>query len=543
MTPAGRARGQRLVLAALSLGAAAVVLAALPFKAFDLDRFFVPKELALHVTATVVTLTLLARAPRLELTRVDTLLVGYLGLSAVSALVAPNGWLAARALAVSLSGAAVFWAARALARAGRARALLAALATAVVLTAVTSLLQAYGVESEYMSLNRAPGGTLGNRNFVAHLAAIGTPTLLLLALGARRRAGAMVGAAGVALTTAALILSRSRAAWLAMLGCAGIVAFAALAGWRVWRDARLGPRARLVVVGATVGALAALLLPNTLEWRSDSPYLDSMRGVINYREGSGRGRVIQYRNTLHMAAAHPLLGVGPGNWPVRYPRYASPGDPSLDRDDAMTANPWPSSDWAAVLSERGAPAFLLLLLTFAGLGVGALLAMTRARRAEQLMPPVALVATLTAMGVVGAFDALLLLPTPALLVWALLGALAPHARTRTTIALTPSRRRWGLAGVAVVGLLASLRSGTQAAAMAAYSDPGGRLAAMERAARLDPGSYRIHIRIAEAAARRGRCEGVREHARAAGALFPSAPEPRRLLARCEGRSKRGRAAR
>ena len=53
-----------------------------------------------------------------------------------------------------------------------------------------------------------------------------------------------------------------------------------------------------------------------------------------------------------MAAAHPLLGVGTGNWSVRYPRYAPASDPSMT-DVGLTANPWPSSDWVAVLSERG----------------------------------------------------------------------------------------------------------------------------------------------------------------------------------------------
>ena len=36
------------------------------------------------------------------------------------------------------------------------------------------------MQSEYFSLNRSPGGTFGNRNFVAHLAAIGLPVILLV---------------------------------------------------------------------------------------------------------------------------------------------------------------------------------------------------------------------------------------------------------------------------------------------------------------------------------------------------------------------------
>ena len=37
---------------------------------------------------------------------------------------------------------------------------------------------------------------------------------------------------------------------------------------------------------------------------------------------------------------------------------------------------------------------------------------------------------------------------------------------------------------------------------------------------------------AEAYARRGRCKNLRIHASAARALYPNAPEPKRLLARC-----------
>jgi O-antigen ligase len=525
----------------LGVGGVAVVLAAAPFKAFELDRFFVPKELVLHVTAMLASLALVGRVRRLELTRVDMLLLLYLGLSVVSALLASNWWLAGRAFAISLSGAAVFWAARVAARVGRGG-LLSALALAVVVAAVTSLLQAYGVTSEYVSLNRAPGGTLGNRNFVAHLAAIGTPVLLLRTLGARRRLGAGLGGVGLALVSAALVLSRSRAAWLALLVCGAIVAFTVLAGWRTWRAARLGGRVRLVGASVALGVAAVLLLPNTLNWRSDSPYLDSIRGVVNYREGSGRGRLIQYRTSLRMAAGHPVLGVGPGNWPVHYPAYATPGDPSLDRDDGMTANPWPSSDWVAVVAERGAVAAASLVLVFVGLGVGALGAMVRARTAEQLMPPVALLATLVVIAVVGAFDAVLLLAAPSLIGWALLGALAVPAKARRVVVLHGRRRAWLVLGVLAAGGLAVGRSGLELAAMAAF-EPGGRLAVLERAARLDPGSYRLRIELAEAYVRRQRCDRARPEAQRARSLFPHAPEPRRLLRMCAVRRVRGAAGR
>jgi len=112
---------ERAALVALQVGAIAVVVAAAVYKQFELDRFFVPKELVLHVVATVAALCCLARARALRLSRVDQLLGLFLALGLVSALFATNWWAAGRAVALSLSGAACFWCARVVARAGFAQ--------------------------------------------------------------------------------------------------------------------------------------------------------------------------------------------------------------------------------------------------------------------------------------------------------------------------------------------------------------------------------------------------------------------------------------
>src|SRR5579884_2488866 len=143
----------RIALHLLQLGAVAVVLVALPYKLFDLDRYFVPKELVLHAAAGIAAILLISRRKRLTLSAVDALLAAFLLVSAASAAIAINLWAAERALAISCSGAALFWCAQALRRAGLARPLLVAVALAVVIGAATSLAQAYGVETEYFSLN------------------------------------------------------------------------------------------------------------------------------------------------------------------------------------------------------------------------------------------------------------------------------------------------------------------------------------------------------------------------------------------------------
>ena len=176
MSAAPRIARDRLALYVLQFGAVAIVLAALPYKAFDLDRYFMPKELVLLVCASIAAINCIGQRRRITVRAIDMLLAAFLVFSLISAALSTNRWAAERALAISVAGAALFWVASALRKAGLGRPLLVALALAVVVAAGTSLAQAYGIQSEYFSLNRVPGGTFGNRNFIAHLAAIGTPS-------------------------------------------------------------------------------------------------------------------------------------------------------------------------------------------------------------------------------------------------------------------------------------------------------------------------------------------------------------------------------
>src|SRR5207244_7949096 len=131
----------RAALVVIVIGAIAIVLAASPRAIFDLDRFLVPKELVLHLTAAVAGLLTLRRM------RPDWMLSAFLLLSALSAILATNKWLGFRALAISASSVLLFWAARTLDE----RPLVNGLAVAVVIAAITSLLPAYGLESTFFA--------------------------------------------------------------------------------------------------------------------------------------------------------------------------------------------------------------------------------------------------------------------------------------------------------------------------------------------------------------------------------------------------------
>lgn len=473
----------------MQLGAITIVLAATTHRLFDLDRFLVPKELVLHLTAAVAGLLTLRHLRR------DSLLLLFLALSGLSALFATNHWLAERALALSVSSVVLYAVARRLREVGLARSLLNACALGIVLAIVTSLVQAYGGWLELFTTNRAPGGTLGNRNFVAHAAAFGLPVVLLAMFRAKR---IVFPAAGIALVVGALVLTRSRAAWLAF--GAMLVVFVIVAPLRtIWR------RMLIAIVCADIGVAAALVLPNALHWRSDNPYLDTAKNMANVQKGSGRGRLVQYQQSMLMAIRHPILGVGPGNWGVEYPAHAARNDPSLDQsEDGMTSNPWPSSDWVAFASERGFAAMLVL-------GVFALLLAWSAFRAEERLEAAAMLATLAAACVAGAFDAVLLLALPSYFIWTTLGALSPSIDA-------PRLHPMAALLLVVISLGGAARSAMQIASMEAYTS-----GAITRAAQLDPGNYRAQLRLG-----RRNCT----NAKAAHALYPHAEAARVLAKRC-----------
>src|SRR5918992_631434 len=466
----------------LIVGAFAAVLAALPFKAFDLDRFYVPKELALFITAAVAAVCLLDRARQLAVGWVDVLLAAWLALSVASAAASSNWWLATRAVGVSLAGATTFWVARALGRTRLAYPIAAGLAGACVAASATALLQAYGLfESDYVSLSRVPGGTLGNRNFVAHLAAIGLPAVVLIVLESKRPLGVILGALGAGVASWMLVLSRTRAAWLGLAVSGGVLLLGAWRFRHLVMSGKGGRRIIFISVCAGLGALVALTVPNRLRWRTDNnPYLETALDVVNFREGSGRGRIIQFRNSVELAIDNPVLGVGPGNWSVEYPSVAERGDPSLN-SEGMTSNPWPSSDWAAFLSERGLPAFLLLCGVFLALGADALRKLLGARTATEAREALALAGTLLVTAVVGAFDAVLLLGAPSLIAWGLFGILAPPG-ARWTRSISEGTRHSLLVVAVAVGAVLIVRSASQIVAMSVYPEIGD-LRGVERASR------------------------------------------------------------
>jgi len=173
---------------------------------------------------------------------------------------------------------------------------------------------------------------------------------------------------------------------------------------------------------------------------------------------------------------------------------------------------------------------VLLVLAGATLALGAWARARNAARRPASLEDLTIVATLIALVVVGAFDAVLLLPAPTFFVWTTIGALASTARPIRELPLQGAARRRVVAAVGATGGVLVLYALAQVFAMAIGS--GGDRAAQELAARLDPGSYRIHIALAQEWRRAGRCDRARPHAERARDLFPSHPAPHLVLRAC-----------
>ena len=183
------------------------------------------------------------------------------------------------------------------------------------------------------SLNRAPGGTFGNRNFMAHVCVIAFPAVLFSTVRATPARLPVVGGGGRDRRGCARPVAQPR-------GVAG-----AHAGASCYCRPSRTPHARRDWERASRGSPCALVARREagsrrrpqyarLEERLALPRDGAERREL--RKGSGHGGSSS-TELLTNVAPPSAAGVGPGNWPVVYPKFASPGDPSLRRD-GMTSN-------------------------------------------------------------------------------------------------------------------------------------------------------------------------------------------------------------
>lgn len=319
-----RASAERASSPWLAIVALAVVGTALAVWPSFLDsfRFRNPKALMLGVAGALAALGFAWRKRDPRLTIADLALAGYFAAGIESALLHGQIWTRGASWASQeLAAALVLWAAsRAVAeRADHHDRILRVIAASAALVAALVVLEALGVQ--LLDARARPVATIGNRNWVALYLATALPLVVTRQLFAPAR----WGFAQLALIGAALIMTRSRGAWLAVL-VVGTGALAVLAWRRVRRASPLGCTRRAVIATALTGGLAlvagtAIPWPG-LHWREPSPYAASLERIVEHDTGTGRLRADQLRVGVAIVAAHPVLGIGPLAWHDAFDEYA-----------------------------------------------------------------------------------------------------------------------------------------------------------------------------------------------------------------------------
>ncbi len=522
---------RRATFFVFAVGFFACVLVFVPTTILPAQRFTQPKELALFIFSLLTTLLCFARAPILRFDYADAGIAVLIILGLVSTYTeAQNPWLAWRALGISIAGALVFWSTRFMSAAGDRDEVLLVIVLGLGCLALVCLLEAYGLLPRVSLQGRAPGGTLGNRNHAAHLLVIVIPVQFWCVMRVRRFALFGTLLLCIAVGSAALVVTRSRAAWIAAIAVCVFLIFATRLGSGPTRITQ--KRAALFAGAVFAGAMLAFVVPDALSWRTSK--LDSLQSILQTNEGSGRGRLTLHENTLRMATDHPLLGVGPGNWTVQYPRYASIGDPSYNPQSLHPTDTIPQGDWVGLLAERGVPALVALGIAVAMLLIGAWSELRTGNDTESYLRAVVIFGIVLTTTLLGMMDAVLLMPAGTFVVAAAMGAAAPLG---TRLFQVRPCTRWVYMVAICAALMVATIQGIKrfwAGSLMVHPTPDH----LARSVRIDRGNHDARVYLALYWIRRGKCDQAIPLLQEALRLFPTVLPPRHLLSGCEAAVKR-----
>lgn len=357
----------------LLVGLALLLFTWLPGAPFRPDQFTLPKDVVLGFLGLLCAVQLILKDPAPWDRLVDAPLVLALSWGALLAsVVATNTDVAWRAIAGLSAATLLFWFARHIGAAAVGETLYLGICFILGIVAAVVLLEAFGGIEFISEPGRRPGATLGNRNLVARVMCLSLPLLWRQMVVSDQRRIRLLLAGVATMMIAVIVLSRSRGAWII---AAGLVIGLPTAS-RLLRNSlsthRWSAATRLWVIATLLGGLLAAFLPNRLGWGLVDLASSGSR-VLDYRTGTGQGRVIQAQTTWRMIRGAPLTGVGPGNWPIVYPSYARPGDPSHSPEAIYPAPRIPRGDMLSFTSEFGIPGLVLVLVSVMAVLVRALL--------------------------------------------------------------------------------------------------------------------------------------------------------------------------
>jgi putative inorganic carbon (hco3(-)) transporter len=419
----------------------------------------------------------------------------------------------------------------------------AIVATSLILSTMV-VGEAYGFW-QFSEWSFAPGATLGNRNRAAHLLVLFLPFVWAAVITASSRSFFLLGLATSFVSAWALTFSRTRAAWFVSFLIVGY-AFVEVVSREKAPNRRF--RSSLFLLAIVSGVGVAVTMANSLEWAEESAgkaYTSTLIRLVDFRQGSGQGRIIQYRTTSRLIIGNPLLGVGPGHWGSAYFSAAKPNDPSINDVLPRPIDRAPQSDVLGITAEFGLPVLIF--------GVGSLTGMwRRSRISRDATNPEATVFSMVLVAVVmlGAFNAFLLTPSGAFATAVSLGILNPCRRAVQTGSSVVSqesmpsraqrlkgiRARQLFLTVLTISSTATLAKTVQVSIATHFVGNWSRIPhspdRLDRAISLAPRDYEARVARIIYYVSKGNCASAQEDFRVALQIFPSAPLLVRLGKTC-----------
>lgn len=240
---------------------------------------------------------------------------------------------------------------------------MAAMSAVLIVVSIIGIAQYLGFQgaAEIRSAG-LPSATFWYRNFAAMYVISVVPVAVALLLFTDSDRQAMLWALASGLGVVFLIYTRTRGAWVGLLG--GF--FLAGALWFLTRSHRQVVLPRITSKrGALLTAVAAVIvvgasLPPIGEQVSTQMASSGKTGVaaaaVSIVEGRHSGRLGTWLQTLDLIRDHWLIGVGTGNWDLVFPRYA--------QERALAGGAMffrPHNDYLWILSELGIVGGLLVV--------------------------------------------------------------------------------------------------------------------------------------------------------------------------------------
>src|SRR6267378_5850451 len=324
---------------------------------YVLPKVFVARILVLGLLIFYVARSISARSLVFKRTPLDLPLLAFLASAVVSTVLAENQNVAIfgiysryDGLVTILTYAALFWlSTQAIEGPGDARSLLRVLIVSGYAVAAIAIVQSVTDPLREGALAQA-FGTLGQQNVLGAFLAMLLPLTYGELIEARGWSGRILAINALVVIGLALVLTLTRSAWLGTAAAAVVV----VAGTRS-TGAKVGVAslATLLVAGVALAALSTaggLRLEESLGARALSIFDPSAWGP----------RPAIWRDSLQLIASRPLLGYGPDNFGLVFPRFQSGLLGTVQIDKAHSE----ALQIAATQGLVGLAAYLWLLATF-----------------------------------------------------------------------------------------------------------------------------------------------------------------------------------